>query len=430
MSSTPSPAVTPAGGSSVASTFRSYATVVGVSGMASVVSFVTTVLLARHLTTADFGLFSLLFAAMTVLWTATSFGDTAYVRFVNASSGESDAAYLRAVLVIEGAAILLLAALAWPAASALAAALGDRAYFTPLLVGMLLGLGMNLVSLWGAVFQAEGKFFRFSLLRAVVNVIVLALVGVTIALATLTLPRVYTAYGVAVGVMVVLSLTALYRRCRPLRADGALVRKLVRFSRWLMVSNVAYVLAQRLDVVVVAAFTSRTTVGQYGAALRIAVVASLLTGSIAPLMLPKATRLDQTKEGLRAFLRHVAKFTSVLIGIIALIWLSLPLWVPLVFGERYEDSVAIARILLLGSGCLAAYTPLSQLFVADESPRRMFVLNVIRLAVLGALLAVLTPRFGAAGGAWGLVGAEVVSLAYTVTAVVRQLRRRDAEGRV
>lgn len=417
------PAAAGDAGSSVRSTFRSYATVVGVSGMASVVSFLTTVLLARHLTTADFGLFSLLFAAMTVLWTATSFGDTAYVRFVNASSDESDAAYLRAVLVIEGVAILLLAALSWPAATALAAALGDRAYFTPLLVGILLGLGMNLVSLWGAVFQAEGKFFRFSLLRAIVNVIVLVFVGATIALASLTLPRVYTAYGLAVGVMVALSLTALYRRCRPLKADGALVRRLVRFSRWLMAANVTYVISQRLDVVVVAAFTSQATVGQYGAALRIAVVASLLTGSIAPLMLPKATRLEQTKESLRQFLRHVAKFTSVLLAVIALIWLSLPLWVPVVFGERYEDSVSIARILLFGSGCLAAYTPLSQLFVADESPRRMFVLNITRLAVLATLLAILTPRFGATGGAWGLVGAELVSLTYTVAAVVRQLRR-------
>lgn len=424
MNTAPAAAADP-GGSSVRSTFRSYATVVGVSGMASVVSFVTTVLLARHLTTADFGLFSLLFAAMTVLWTATSFGDTAYVRFVNASSEETDEAYLRAVLVIEGAALLLLAALSWPAASALATALGDRAYFTPLVVGILLGLGMNLVSLWGAVFQAEGKFFRFSLLRALVNVIVLVLVGVTIVFASLTLQRVYAAYGLAVGVMVALSLTALYRRCRPLKADGALVRTIVRFSRWLMAANVVYVVSQRLDVMVVAAFTSRATVGQYGAALRIAVVASLLTGSIAPLMLPKAARLEQTRESLRQFLRHVAKFTSVLVGIIALIWLSLPLWVPVVFGERYEESVSIARILLFGSGCLAAYTPLSQLFVADDRPRRMFVLNVVRLSVLAILLAVLTPRFGASGGAWGIVGAEVVALAYTVAAVARQLGRRS-----
>lgn len=397
--------------------------------MASIVSFVTTVLLARHLTTADFGLFSLLFAAMTVLWTATSFGDTAYVRFVNAASEESDAAYLRAVLVIEGAALGLLAIASWPAARGLSSALGDSAYFTPLLVGILLGLGMNLVSLWGAVFQAEGKFFRFSLLRGVVNVIVLLLVGVTIAAATLTLERVYTAYAFAVGTMVVLSLGAVYRRCRPLTVDRALVTKLVRFSRWLMASNVAYVVSQRLDVVVVAAFTTRATVGQYGAALRISVVASLLTGSIAPLMLPRATRLAQTGETLRQFLRHVAKFTSVLIALVGLIWLSLPLWVPVLFGERYEDSVAIARILLLGSACLAAYTPLSQLFVADENPRRMFVLNVTRVVVLGTLLAILAPRFGAAGGAWGLVGAEFASLVYTMTAVARQLRRREETGK-
>lgn len=408
---------------SVVATFRSYATVVGVSAVASLVSFATTILLARHLTTTQFGYFSIFFAAMTVLWTATNFGDSAYIRFVNARATDDPAPYLRALLVIEVMAIALLAAASWPVAHLLAGALGGSHYFVPLLTGILLGLGMNFVSLWGATFQAEGKYFRFSTLRAVVNVLVLAGVAGTLAVTTLTLQLVYVVYAVAVGTMAGLSIGVVYRRCRPLRVDVSLVRTLMRFSRWLIASNFTYILTQRLDIVVVAAVTSPATVGQYGAALRIAVVASLLTGSITPLMLPKASRVEPTRESLVGFLRHVAKFTGVLIALIAAIWLSLPLWVPLLLGSRYEDSVTIARILLLASGCLAAYTPLSQLFVADENPRRVFLLNVTRLLVLATLLSLLAPRYGGAGGAWGIVGAELASLLYTLIAVRRQILR-------
>lgn len=424
--SDPSAAMTgaaPAAAPSLRATLKSYATVVGMSGSAALLSFTTAVVLARNLTPAQFGYFSILFSAMNVLWTATNFGDSAYIRFVNARTGEPRHRYLGGVFVIEATTILGLAVLAGPAAWFIARDLmGDTAYFAPLLLGVLLGLGLNFVSLWAAVYQAEDKFFVFSLLRTVVNFLIFAGVLALAVGFTLTLGSVYAVHAVVVGAMTVAAVVAVIRRMRPFAVDRALVRRLLSFSKWLMAGNVAYVLAQRLDVFVLTAFASAAAVGHYGAGVRVSVAASLFTGSIAPLLLPRATRVGTSRRDLVAYLRHVARFAAILVGVIAAIWLTIPYWVPLLLGDRYASAIPVARILLVGSGCVAAYTPLSQLFVAEERPVRTLLLPLTKLVALGVLLVLLVPSMEATGGAWSVAGAEAATLAFTCIAVGRRIR--------
>lgn len=409
---------------SLVSTLRSYATVVGMSGSAALLSFLTAILLARNLTPSQFGYFSILFSAMNVLWTATNFGDSAYIRFVNAGTGEPRHRYLGGVFFIEATTIAGLAVCAVPAAWFISRQLlGNALYFDPLVLGMLLGLGLNFVSLWAAIYQAEDKFFVFSLLRTIANFFVFAGVLGLVVVFSVTLGRVYAVHAAVVGAMTVAAVVAVSRRMRPFDVDRVLVRKLLSFSKWLMAGNVAYVLSQRLDVFVLAAFAPAAAVGHYGAAVRVSVAASLFTGSIAPLLLPRATRVGGSREDLVSYLRHVARFAGVLVGVIAVIWATIPLWVPVLLGESYSDAIPVARILLVGSGCVAAYTPLSQLFVAQERPIGSLMLPLIKLVSLALFLLLFVPRFDAAGGAWAVAGAEAAALTFTCFAVWRRVGR-------
>lgn len=415
------------GGTSLLTTLRSYATVVGMSGGAALLSFLTAIVLARNLTTSQFGLFSILFSAMTVLWSATNFGDSAYIRFVNARTEEEPRArYLAGVFVIEGATILGLALCAAPAAWFISHQLiGDARYFDPLLLGILFGLALNFVSLWAAIYQAEDKFFVFSLLRTIANLTIFSGVVTLAAWSSLSLSGVYAVHAVAVGALTTAAIVAIARKMRPFDVDRALVGRLVSFSKWLMAGNLAYVLVQRLDVFALAAFASPAAVGQYGAAVRVSVAASLVTGSIASLLLPRATRVGPSRSDVAVYIRHVTRFAAVLVAAIALIWLTIPLWVPLLLGDRYSDAIPLARILLVGSAFVAAYTPLSQLFVAQEKPVLALLLPVVKLLALAVLLALLVPELGAAGGAWGIAGAEAATLVFTCMAVWRRVLPGD-----
>lgn len=402
---------------------RSYLTLVFFAGATSLMSFIAATILARKLGPSGFGRFSVFYSIVVIFWTATNFGDAAYVRYVNADPRADSRTYLRASVWIELGAAALLAMLAFPLASILAHwVFGKEQYFLAILIGILVGASLNLLSLVASTHQATERFTRYATLNSVYYTLTLiSVVALVLIHPDIKVWMVYTLYGALGATMFVLSLLRLRRMARPLRIEGQIVRKLLSFGKWLIAANLAYLIYQRMDILFVARYVSSQTVGQYGVALRIGVIASLFTGSVAPFLLPKATRVLRSSDEMTRYLKRAGILILSLLGCIALLWLAVPLLVRLLFGDQYLAAIPLARVLLLGNVCIAIYTPLAQLFLAEDAPRKMFYMGMVKLIATTVLLVLLVSHHGARGGAWAVAISEFVTMTYVIFAMRRAI---------
>jgi PST family polysaccharide transporter len=246
-------------------------------------------------------------------------------------------------------------------------------------------------------------------------------VAVVLAVAGDALLPIYAAY---VGVATLVGAYAflrLMRSVRNLMFDKRLVKVIVTFSRWLFAANVAYIAFQRLDVFLLTAFASLPDVGEYSAGLRVVQIVSLLTGTLAPALLPRATQATQAAPLLRAYLKQSAGLSLVIAILASAVWIAAPMIVTLFFGSQYRDAATVTRVFLIGTVLVAIYTPLSQLLLGYTQPRRVFYLAVLKLCVIGGSGVLLVPRLAGPGAALAVTLSEAAALLYVLLALRRRI---------
>ncbi|MDQ3893862.1 MAG: oligosaccharide flippase family protein [Actinomycetota bacterium] len=403
--------------------FRGYLLVVAGTGFARTLSFVTAVILARELGVTSFGEISV-FLAFLGFWVGNDFLDQTFVRYANAPQGERPEEYLRAVFVLK---ILLNAGLlvtSFPISRLLATtAFHKPSLSTPIFAGLVCGVGLNFLSLRAATYQADERFGRYTATSASFYVLTFAtVVPIAFTSSPPDTERVYGAYVAVASLVGLYSLVALKRVVRRVRFHKRLIRVILSFSRWLFADNVAYILHQRLDVFLLTAFASLSAVGEYSAAVRVVQIVSLLTGTLAPALLPRATRTAETPALLRAYLKHAAVLSGAIAVLVLLIWLPAPAIFTLFFGDEYSGAATVARILLIGTGLVGVYVPLAQLLLAYNQPHRMFYLAALKLSIIAALGFGLVPRYGATGAALAVTLSEAVALGYILLVLRDRIR--------
>jgi PST family polysaccharide transporter len=303
----------------------------------------------------------------------------------------------------------------------------------PVALGVISGVGLNMLSLRAATYQAREQFLRFSATTSCFYVLSLIGVGAVAALSRgRSATPVYATYLTASSLAGGYAWLTLARATRRMHASRRVLRSIISFAKWLFGANVGYMVTQRLDLFLVAGFGSLTAVGEYGAALRVVTTVSLMTGTLAPLLLPRAAKTRGEHDLVRDYLKHASALTGAIGCLLTVLWLAAPIAVRLLFGPGYADAARLARIILVGTFAIALYTPLSQLFMRDDAPRKMLYLSVIRLAVIAGVGAFAVPRIGAAGAAAAVASAEVSVLVYVCFALrhdlVAALRASSAPG--
>src|SRR6266516_2037007 len=112
----------------------------------------------------------------------------------------------------------------------------------------------------------------------------------------------------------------LYSASRPLSIEPELLRVILGFAKWLIGANLAYLLAQRLDLFILSRYAGLSEVGNYGAALRVAVLASIMTGALPALLLPRASRTAGSIMEARRFTRHALGISILVTVVTGIMW--------------------------------------------------------------------------------------------------------------
>jgi lipopolysaccharide exporter len=369
------------------------------------IGFVSTLILARLLAPADFGLVAMAMSVVALMELMGAFGfETAIIQRQDAERKHFDTAWTFGVIFSSATAVLLLL-LAIPAASF---------YHEPrvMLILPVLAAGalaQGFENIGTVAFRKEldfGREFRFLLSKKLVGFVVT--IGLALAF------RSYWALVLGTVASKWFSVLISYR-VHPFRPKLSLeaTRDLFHFSRWLFLSNLVLFLQNKSDAFILGRTVGATDLGLYNIASEIATMPS--TELIAPInraVFPAYAMLSTQLGQLREKFLDVFRFIAVL---------SLPICVGLVCVAD------LAVQVLLGDQWLAAI-PLLQLFTVcglTSSLQSNLILVIIALGkpkantmLSAGMLVFYLPAMFWASITHGTLGATWVHLVMSVLVLI------------
>lgn len=188
------------------------------------------------------------------------------------------------------------------------------------------------------------------------------------------------------------------------------LRKMASYAGWIYVSNLLSQVNLQITVLMLAALSDLRETGLYTAVIGVANLLLLLGVPLATVISARTTRsadqpdfAHQVAVGLRLVLA-VGGVAAIAGAILA------PFALPLIFGERFEDSVGPFHLLLPGILGLALIAVISQYLMGAGNTRWVLAMSVVAASVGLVLNLLLIPPYGATGAAISVTVAYLLAL--------------------
>ncbi|MCP5229423.1 oligosaccharide flippase family protein [Accumulibacter sp.] len=390
--------------------------------MRSALAFLVTLVVARGLGPAEFGLFTTFVVVTTLAHNLIGEGfDPSVVRLYARKRHDDptrlpqvlgSAIGMRALLVLPMLLLILLGG-RW-----LAPALGDV-----LQLASLTAVAASFATLSLAVLQARERFVAYALLMPLTNALRLLFLPVLALAGALTLAPLMWTHALSFALAGVLGLWLLRNELRRARLDLATIRELFRFGKWTALANLSFVLQINLAVPVLTLVKGAAQAGLYSAAATLLLVVDQFTAALLTVNLPSTSRI-QTATELRAFAKRLApRLLSVGLALSLLVPLSGQI-IALAFGPAYAESATVMRVLLPGFIATLLSHPLYLVLYTSNRPHWYTGSGVVALAAWCALAWWLIPPYGVVGAAWATTISRVLQALLISTMVLHTLVRR------
>ncbi len=372
----------------------------------SALQVLQTVVLARLLLPADFGLMAIVGALLALI---SLFADLGVSRAIIHYEHISDEALSSLYWVNLGVGILLTLALA--VGAPIFAMIYGKPELAPLLlvaspVFVLITLGQQFCVL------AE-KDLRFATLAG--NELVASATGVVVALAVAFRGGgVYALVGAMLATATVGSLLAWWRLSRGhrprLKLRMAETMPFLRYGAYLVGENFASTLARQADVFVGGAMANASMLGVYSLprdlSLRLAMVVNPIITRVG---FPVMSRLQGDIAALKSvYLQTLRMTASINFPAYVALGLFAPEIVAVLYGPRWHEASGYLRIFAAWGLIRSIGNPVGSLLFAVGHTRRTLCWTLIVLAVTGPLLWLGTRLGGLQGLAWTMLGLQLL----------------------
>jgi O-antigen/teichoic acid export membrane protein len=181
----------------------------------------------------------------------------------------------------------------------------------------------------------------------------------------------------------------------------------------------------RVDNFILASLAGTTAVGYYSAAFRLFTPVQYLAGAISTVFGPRFAEL-QDKEQAKIFF---IKALGGIIGLTLLMLLFLPLSSQIVgifYGEGYERSVPILKLLFLGFGLLLLQAPLTSIVLYHLSKPSLFAkISFVQVILIIVLNIYLIPMKGESGTALAFIISQLSTIILLSLVVIPYLTKHD-----
>jgi O-antigen/teichoic acid export membrane protein len=199
-------------------------------------------------------------------------------------------------------------------------------------------------------------------------------------------------------------------------------RDLARFGAWLWIGSLFGILALYLDVLIVNHWLTAATVGVYALAVNLAIKVEVVNHSLYTVLLPAASSLKTSKEIRQYIRRGLIRSGMIGVALVPLIPLARPL-ITLFYGESYAPAAGLFQGLLLIAIFNVIVMPLLMLAFTFDRPRLIALSDGLKALTLLVLAVALIPHFGTSGAIVAKFIAAVTGSAVVLVFLWRELAR-------
>jgi O-antigen/teichoic acid export membrane protein len=278
---------------------------------------------------------------------------------------------------------------------------GDLVFMSLAFVGLA---GKAFVS---NLFMALGERIKSSIVELVFGGSALAMVLALCLTDNVNLKTVFLVYFVSAVLVVVLFIKTLdFDLLLPFDFDWGHFKEVFNFAKWLMLGATAIYFINWGDNLILRLFVPMGDIGEYNLGYQIFKGVAMLTYIINGYFLPFVSQhiADGTKMRNYLFNKRPKIFFLGFVGI-GLLFVTAPHIFRFVYGEVYQDTVTILRILLLGSVLILYYTFYIPILNALKKYKLSQTTNIVQVILNVILNIILIPRFGLYGAAIATVAA-------------------------
>ncbi|HUF80093.1 MAG TPA: polysaccharide biosynthesis C-terminal domain-containing protein [Burkholderiales bacterium] len=375
-------------------------------------------LLIRYMPQAEFALFTLATAAVTLVVQAmaASFNRVFIVGHSRFAATTSPSMFLATQLWL----LVALALLAWPLRGPAEGLYG---------LATLLAFAMAFSEFARTFFQQQLRFLRFAAIELARSGLVAAGIVGLIAVAGFSMAA-WHAMAVQAAAIWLVFAVAFGRNVRfpelfAIREAAGLLRRVLSGPYRFLFGYFAVLAAfTQMDILMLKALGDEFALATFGSAARYYALLSLALGAVHSVFLPAIQRMETARQLGTLFRTHARMFWAFIPFIAASAWLAG--WViPLVDAGKYPQAVDVFRILCVSATISFAFSPHVNLVLRYERFRFLFHLVIVGTLVNAAANGLLIPLYGARGAA---VATLLASASITVPIFVLSRRLREAAG--
>lgn len=303
----------------------------------------STMVLARLLTPADFGIVAIAMALIGIMDAFFDFGfDLALIKNQQATREDYDAVWtLRlAKMSLFGLSVALL--------SPLIAAYADTPEIIVICLVLAFSIAVRGLENIGTVdFQKNLDFSRVFKLQVLSKALSIT---TTIVLAFVLRNYWAIVIGFVTGAIYSVLFSYLFSPFRPrLRFDG--IGRIWGFSKWVLLTNMARQLFNTLDKLLLSGLVNKTQLGFYNVSGGLASIVTVeLLSPIGSALMPGFAKLQEDRQRLQsAFIQSMTVLFAVILPAGFGVWFIAPELVPVILGSQWHDAVGLVALFGLFS---------------------------------------------------------------------------------
>lgn len=204
--------------------------------------------------------------------------------------------------------------------------------------------------------------------------------------------------------------------------DAAVIKKFNNFGNWMLLWSLFAILQSKLDVFMLASFTTPEQVSYYDIASKVIKPILMVVSAYAQVLNPQFASIEKVKINER--IKSVAKFIG---GVTALIVVAIILVGPIIklfFGDKYNHSILPAQMLLFAIIFYVWTVPFNSALYALNKPYVFTLAAFIGLIVTAIGDFWLLDKYGVIGAAITYIAAQIVGLVVALFAYFLVLKKR------
>ncbi len=186
-------------------------------------------------------------------------------------------------------------------------------------------------------------------------------------------------------------------------------RELIGFSRWLLFNNIVGFFKERSSDFFIGRMHGAAALGAYNIGYELANLPTTeLAAPVGRALLPGFAKMVTSEQVIRAYANAIGMLAMLALPAAAGIFAVAPLLVPVVLGSKWLDTIPLLQILAFNGALLLFHSSICSVLIARGFPSRVTATNLIYVGILVALLAVLSARFGVVGAAYAAVSTSLI----------------------